>query len=392
MKKLLTSVAVMISMEGYCQTKTGLETTKDILETNDISSKSEETKERTIKGIIKNPDLYNDIWGNYIKGYISDNWAIARNLNIEFKTFQTEENPVASLGLAYDFNFEYGKFISDSNASRRILHEFGFSTKGNVAFNRKSNPVDFLVTNASYNIAAFTGGVRTTNDATIITNINNTASSLSRLKDPQSEEAMQLWEQLGQNIKLTNQYYYSAAPKFALESNQNFSKVQFAPGITFGLGAKAWNDDSFLSKISVFDYPFALIRLLTKTDKEFTPYGATIPTALLGFDYIKPVNDTTREGLTNNDNLFPRFRFETGFRTYITKIKNENIFFNANYRVYREIKSSDVIRTANLDKQNYFVMALQSTSGLFVSYANGRLPFDVKDDQIYSLGFNYKLR
>ena len=78
------------------------------------------------------------------------------------------------------------------------------------------------------------------------------------------------------------------------------------------------------------------------------------------------------------------------FRTFVSRIEGENIFFNANVRYYREINASAAIKAANLDEYFYFVGALQSTSGFYVSYARGKLPFDAVSDEVYAVGFHYK--
>jgi hypothetical protein len=162
------------------------------------------------------------------------------------------------------------------------------------------------------------------------------------------------------------------------------------PGITIDLGIKAWNENNLLSKLNILDYPFAMLRLITSTDKRFTPYGSTLPTFQFSIDYVIPQNDTIRKQLVNNLNPFPRFKFETGFKTLVSNIKNDNIFFSANFRYYQEIKAPKEIVAAKLDMQMYFVMAIESSNGFYVSYANGKLPFDAKNDEVYSIGFNYK--
>jgi hypothetical protein len=128
---------------------------------------------------------------------------------------------------------------------------------------------------------------------------------------------------------------------------------------------------------------------LTKTDESFTPYGATIPTVQFSVDYVKPGQDIDREILTGNLNGYSRFHFETGFRTLLAQIKDQTIFFNAGFRYYKEFNAPVSVKTANLDKFSYFVASLTSSSGLFVSYSNGRLPFDAINDVVYELGFNY---
>jgi hypothetical protein len=355
------------------------------------SNKTEDEIKNTINGIIKNPELYNTLWQNFLKqSYISENkkFKFLDDLNIAFKTFQSKDSSTTSLGFTYDFNFDYAKFIEKDK--HRISHTFGLSAKGNVAFNKNTNPNNFLETKVNYSYANFSSGLVKQNDSTVFTKLNDINTKLAKIKDMKSKEAITLWDEFGDNLKLTNQYYYSFSPKFAFESNQDFSKTQFTPGIVVDLGAKAWDKGNLLSKFNVLDYPFALLRLITGTDKSFTVYGSTIPTIQFAFDYVLPSKDTVREKLVGNLDPFPRFKFETSFRTFISRIHKENIFFNANYRFYQELNAPAQIKNANLSTVNYFVMSLQSTSGLYVSYATGRLPFDAKDDQVYSLGFNYK--
>lgn len=390
MRKYLLTLLVIISgvLPATCQI-----TNKQL---NDLvtflkATKSEDDIKNTINGIIKNPELYNTLWQNFLKqSYISENkkFKMLDDLNLAFKTFQSKDSSTTSLGFTYDFNFDYAKFIEKDN--HRISHTFGLSAKGNVAFNKKTNPNNFLETKVNYNYSHFSGGVVSQPDTAIFTKLNAIEDKLVKIKDMKSKEAIALWEEFGEGLKLTNQYYYGLSPKFAFESNQDFSQTQFTPGLTIDLGAKAWDKTNLLSRLNFFDYPFALLRLITGTDKSFTPYGSTIPTVQLSYDYVIPSKDTVRKKLIGNLDPFPRFKFETSFRTFITRIHKENIFFNAGYRFYQELKAPAEIKNANLSSANYFVMSLQSTSGLYVSYASGRLPFDARNDKVYSLGFNYK--
>jgi len=355
--------------------------------------KSDEQIKNAVNGIINNPDLYNELWKKFIdQAYKSDStkWKFLNDLNVQFKTFQATDNAPAALGFTYDFNFDYAHFKESDNHKNRISNSFGLSAKGNVAFNKKLNPADFLETKVNYNLSGFSGGVIKAPDTAIYSRLNAIEDKLKVIKDMQSKEAVALWEEFGRNLKMSNQYYWALSPKFALESNQDFSKTQWTPGLAIDLGVKAWDKKNALSKINFFDYPFALFRWIIGTDKSFTPYGSTIPTLQFAADYVVPSNDTIRKNLVGNTNPYPRIKFETGFRTFISRIKKENIFFNANFRYYEEINAPDAIKNAKLNAQTYFVMALQSTSGFYVSYANGKLPFDTKSDEVYSIGFNYK--
>jgi hypothetical protein len=361
--------------------------------TNHLKSlnKDDEAIKEIIDGIIDSPDLYNDVWKILVDNAIKSDsvkWKYLDDLNLKFKTFQTEDNSNTTLGLSYDFSFDWANF-KDTN-DRRMSQTFGLDAKGNIAFDKSLNPNDFLESNVNYNLTWFFGGVIKNSDSQIFNELNIIEDKLVNYDDPSSPEALKLWNEFGQKLKLSNQYYFSVEPKFGFESNQDFSKTQFAPGLKLNLGAKAWSNTSTLSKLNIFDYPFALIRVITKVDKKFTPYGATIPTIQFGLDYVLPQNDTIRETLVGNLNPFLRTKIEASFRTYVSKIKNQKIFFNANFRFYQELSAEEVVKNANLASNTYFVMALQSSSGFYVSYANGSLPFDAKDDKVYSIGFNYK--
>ena len=391
MKKYILTFLVIISTIISANCQVSEKQINDLVTVLKASNKTEDEIKNTINGIIKNPELYNTLWQNFLKqSYISENkkFKFLDDLNIAFKTFQSKDSSTTALGFTYDFNFDYAKFIEkDKN---RISHTLGLSAKGNVAFNKKANPNNFLETKVNYSYANFSGGVVNQNDSTVFAKLNDIEDKLKKIKDMKSKEAIALWDEFGNNLKLTNQYYYGISPKFAFESNQDFSRTQFTPGVIFDLGAKAWDKDNLLSNFNLLDYPFALLRLITGTDKSFTVYGSTIPTVQFGFDYVLPSKDTVRKKLVGNLDPFPRFKFETSFRTFISRIHKENIFFNADYRFYQELNATAQIKNANLSSINYFVMSLQSTSGLYVSYATGRLPFDAKDDQVYSIGFNYK--
>jgi hypothetical protein len=392
MKKILLTIIIgFTTLTSYSQVVADkqLNSFVEYLRTKNVS---DEEINKMVSGLIENPDLYNNLWKNFIDQAIksdSTKWKFLNDLNMQFKTFQATDNQPTALGLTYDFNFDYAKFSEKDNY--RNSHSFGLTARGNIAFNKNLNPTDFLETKVNYRWSQFFGGVIKSKDQTaVFTRLNSLEDKLVNITDMQSKEAIALWNEFSNHLVLSNQYYYSLAPKFALESNQDFSKTQFTPGLMVDLSAKAWKKNSTLSYFNVFDYPFALLRLITGTDKEFTVYGSTIPTVQLGFDYVIPTNDTIRENLTGNIDPFSRIKFETSFRTFITRVKKENLFFNANYRYYQELNAPETITTANLGTHSYFVMALQTTSGFYVSYANGKLPFDAKSDEVYSIGFNYK--
>jgi hypothetical protein len=339
-------------------------------------------------GLIKDTTLYNMIWNDLINSSALKKWHFLKDINVQFKTFQGADSNSTSLGLSYSFNYSYGKSTQKMNVKQ--FQDFGLTASGNVAYKKAANPANLLETNIHYDYLHYKGGTLKTKDGAFFTEENRLEDSLTNIDDMNSKEAIQLWKQFGEGLVFSNEYFYGLSPSFGFETNQDFSRVQATPGVLLTLGAKAWNDQNPLAKCNIFDYPFALLRLLFGTDKAFTPYGSVIPTIQFGFNYIKPTNDTIREKVQGNLNAYPRFKFETGFKSLVSTIDKQNVYFDCDFRFYQEIDPSAAIKKAKLDQQTYFVMALETASGFYVSYSTGQLPFDVKSDQVYSLGFNYK--
>lgn len=396
MKKVIIVFAFVITTTGVFSQSIGStleESLKPLIDSLKKGSINLETIKDVLNETIEDPELYNDVWKRFIDNTIkkdSANWGFLNDLNIKFKTFQATSSTTSSLGFIYDFNFNYSNFTKKKNGHNSS--SFGLKLKGNVAFNGSINPSNFLETSMNYNFSKFSGGVVQKNiDREEILKLININKELGRLTDLKSNRARELFKERAKYVKFSDQYYLAVSPRFSLESNQDFSKKQIVYGGDLLLGVKAWNNDSPLAKINIFDYPFALIRLLTGTDSRWKPYGATLPTLLIGLDNVNPKNDIDREAIVGNLNSFTRFKAESSFRTFVSRIQKESIFFNANIRYYKELGASQQSKAAKLDSHFYFVMALQSTSGFYISYAKGKLPFDAISNQVYALGFNYKL-
>ena len=156
-------------------------------------------------------------------------------------------------------------------------------------------------------------------------------------------------------------------------------------------GAKSYADKNILAQLNILDYPFALIRYITGTDKSLSPYGATLPLVTIGVDMVKPSKDTIRKQITGNTNQFARFRFEAGFRTLLLNINNVTLHFNAAYRYFNEINAPAVIKKNELSKSSFFTFSVTGADTYFISYSYGKLPFDRTDNAIYEMGFKFNL-
>ena len=393
MKKLFVFLfsCLLFQLKGYSQdeeaTKKDLHWLLDQIKS--VTSTVEDLNFDEIKKkVIKNPDLYNLVWDHFINtDKVKDKVVFLRDLNFQFKTFQDADSSVTGLGFGYDWNLNFTR--EHETASTRSGFAFGLKANGNVAFKKELNPYNFLSTDFNVGLYRFMGGVSGVHDSVFFNRRSELRRQLVNMTTTEEILKSDAYAEFLGSMKLSNQYMIDFKLTGGLESNQDFTKKQYAYGMQLNLGAKAWNDNNALALLNVFDYPFVVTRWLTKTDESFTPYGATIPTVQFSIDYVKPQQDNDRKVFAGNLDGYTRFHFETGFRTLVADIKGQTIFFNAGFRYYKEFKAPAAVKAVKLDKFSYFVASITSSSGLFVSYSNGKLPFDAKNDAVYELGFNY---
>lgn len=343
-----------------------------------------------VKEIFSKPDLLNDIFSKslgLLEKKPSAPYKFIRDLNLKPKAFQTDSFPV-SLGFEYKYDNSWTK--NKKTGKSLFLQNYDLVFNGEVAFKKKQNPNNFLESSFSYEGAFMWGGQPMKIDDATSDKIQEIEDSIIERRQ-RKEPYLDLYQKVNSLITVTDQFYLGIKGKFAFESNQDFTKRQFSPGVLIGFGAKGWNKNEALRYLNILDYPFALIRLLTGTDAAFNVYGATFPSFLFGIDYVIPNKDTVRKTLIGNDDPFSRLRFEVGFKTRVARIGKEVIHFSSNFRWYQELNSNNAIKINKLDRSAFFVASLESYTGLFVSYTTGKLPFDRKNDQVYALGFRYNL-
>ena len=335
MRKILTHVVLFTTITLFSQTQKGKfldEIIQPLIEKMKAGELSKETIKETLNETIKNPELYDQAWKQIIDYVIQQDsaWNFLNDLNIKFKTFQSVDQLSSSLGVAYNFNFNYAKFTKKEKY--RTSNALSLKLNGNVAFNRDINPNDFLESAIHYSFSKFSGGVvkkNTIEEAKKLMEINQ---KIALKNDDKSQYSQDLFKERAKYIKFSDQYYIGFDGKLSLESNQDFTKKQYVYGGSLQLGAKAWDNSSSLARFNALDYPFALLRWITGTDQSFEPYGATLPTLALGLDHVDPIGDYQRKNILGNLDTFRRMNIASSFRTFISRVHSENIFFSANVR------------------------------------------------------------
>ena len=340
-----------------------------------------------VANILENTETLNKVWDTYVieKAKIS----FLRDVNLKFKTFHVNgQDNSAGLGFSYSYSKDIMKHMYSQKSVSNSGISFAIKAEGNVAFDRRINPRDFLDSKLSFHFFHSHGGVvPERSDAAMATIYNEWEDELTLIDDQAALDNSPIWIKFFSSVseRLTTQFYIDFALNGSLESNQDFSQKQYVYGAQVGLDLKAWNRNSTLANLNIFDWPFAVIRVLTGYDKDLSPRGSTIPTILVGLDGINPVDDSLRV-MVEDDSVYPRFRTEVSFKTPISR----SAYFVANLRYYKELGASPSVKSANVDKFLYFTSAVTLSNGLFVSYTTGKLPFDAENDQVYEIGFQYK--
>lgn len=380
---LLTTVALLLALGSQTsEAKVGLD--------GGISSQRLLTQISDIETAFKERDV--ELLNRQIEPIVKESSGLRflKDIKFEFKTFDVG-NGKSGLGFKYDYDRAFASAYKETRDDVTTGSQWNFLAKGNVAFDKDINPADFLETGFGVRYFLNSGGITTRSSEALARRLQEILRIRSKLgpneleTDPTTKELYNYQAQLG------SQVYLDARLDTSLESNQDFSTKQYTYGVKVGLDYKAWRPDSWQAKANVFDYPFALLRMLSGVDNSFEPKGSAWPSVLVSLDRVSPQDNDPR-ALAGDTSDYNRLQVEVAFRTPIARIRSGRIHFNADYRYFKELDASNVVRAANLASYDYFVATISSTNGVFVSYSNGKLPFDLKDQEVYELGIKFQLK
>ncbi|MDP2365683.1 MAG: hypothetical protein Q8M94_18190, partial [Ignavibacteria bacterium] len=254
-------------------------------------------------------------------------------------------------------------------------------SKGNIAFEKKNNPEDFLESSISFHLFKSWGGTIAATPE-VFMKLNELEISLAEIEDSEELINSPLLNKFISISKkyLADQYYLDFSLFGNYESNQDFSIKQYSYGVDLGIDCKLWKNEFF----NIFDYPIAAIRWLSGYDEELNPMGASFPTFVISLEQVNPIQFESREVLDESGN-YSRLSGEVLFKTPLSS----SSYFEADLKYYKEINPPAKIKDARLNECMYLKAAVTTVEGIFISYANGKLPFDLIDNKIYQLGFKY---
>lgn len=314
---------------------------------------------------------------------------ILKNLDLKFNNFNVDS--ISALGITYSYSKQIKTNYFESGGANKSGLDLGLNFDGFVSFNKEYNPNNFLRNTIVFNYFSSAGGVSTSSDE-ITKEFRELRTKLMEYENLDSLNNSSEWKTFLKDIvsNLDNQVYFQIGLSSSLEANQDFTSKNYVYSANLGLDIKAWNINSPLSQLNIFDWPFAITRWLTGTEDNIYPRGSSLPTFLFNLSYVDPSADSIRKSI-NETKGYPRFSFEAGFKTLVSNISDNAMYFSADLRYYKELNASQAAKNLNIDQSLYFVAALTHKDGFYVSYAVGKLPLDKKNDEVYSIGFNYNL-
>jgi len=341
------------------------------------------------------PDLLNE----GLKRLTVTNSPLAwlRALNVRFKAFEPSA-PGKNAGLGLDY--AYDKAVTDAqifgNDNPAFL-SFSVKAKGTIAFDPNNNPADFLESGFQLHLWQYFG--QTQQEKPGADGLTRSARTHRLLAKPPFDamtgdqiRASKEWREYHQKaIELEpSDFFYDLAGNVALESNQTFSKRQWAYGLEFHPRFRAWNPDSAWSKFNFFDWPFALTRMIPGQETHFKPRGWFLPSLMGGIDLVDPVGNADRFGVDPDKSAYARVKAEIGFRSKVMEFEDgSTVWFNSGYRYFQELSASPAIKRAGLDQYNYFAASLELPHNVSITFSAGKLPFDLRNQRVWGLGYKF---
>jgi len=320
---------------------------------------------------------------NGLLGFIND-------LHLRPKIFHAQDgSPDGVFGFEYDFQKSIANRVFFENSYAPLGLSLTASAKGNVAADAKKNPDNFLESGGSIHFFQGIGGIDPT-----FKNPPEAAAALQKalmdhINDPDfQKEQGPTYDEFAKQMTehFSPQLFYDFQFHGTFESDQQFIKKQWTYGGKLSLAYRDWRQQSDVGWFNVLDYPFATLRWFVEKEP-FQPSGRAFPSAVIGLDLVDPSMDSDRLKVDPDTSQYPRFRFESAFKTRTIKLLNQQLYFSAAVRYFQEINPSAAIEAAKLDHSVYFVGVFDLPYHFNVSYSNGKLPLDLKNQQVYAIGW-----
>ncbi len=321
---------------------------------------------------------------NALLGFIND-W----NLRPKFFHAPDGASDDAVLGLEYHYQKSIANRVFDESWKNPMGISLAFEAQGDVAVEAKKNPNNLLETSAQLHLFQGIGGIDPTYSNSDAARAEFQRELMQNIQDKEFASGRgHAYNAMARKLTehMTPQLFWDLAGHATLEADQQFHDKQWAYGGKLSFAFRDWRAQSAAGWFNVFDYPFAAIRWIVEKE-DFQPSGRVFPSVVLGLDLVDGSDNDTRTAIDPDTDAFPRGRAELAFKTRALRWQERPLYFSAAYRYFQEFSASSAIKSADLDRSEYFVMRMDLPYRFNLSYATGKLPLDQDNDQVYAIGW-----
>jgi hypothetical protein len=309
-------------------------------------------------------------------------------LDVHFVSLQQADDH--GLALAYDWRRDLARTAHKQGSPHGGFHS-ALEARGVLVPSGDDNPEDF--NEFSAHTSYFYGRGGAASPALMRAHLSGIADSAGafRPRDGYIGSAPYLKLMAGIWDSLTTQFYFTGGLEARYESDQGGATTQWATGARLGFDLKVWNPHLGGARFNVFDWPTALVRLVTGTDPSFQPSGAAIPTVSIAYHRVSPGSNAVRDSIADLD-PFDRLALELRWRTKLTSVEQGPVWLSAEFRHHLELGADPAVSGAGLHRHSRIHMQVETPHGFTLSWARGKLPFTDSDDDRWGVGFQLKYR
>jgi len=171
--------------------------------------------------------------------------------------------------------------------------------------------------------------------------------------------------------------------EFLLDAKLRYSAPR-AGSVTGGLFSKYETDQSFSNKQLVYGLGATYGKYAALAANDFVALDAN-------YGRVDPKDDSERKTAIGTTTLDSYYRWNLEF-LYMYPLNWKTVrTVEFNYRYFLENNAPSAIKSAGLDKHELATLRVGLKNDLFIAYSTGKLPFDRKNDNIFQIGFSYKL-
>lgn len=288
-------------------------------------------------------------------------------LGIEFKSFDSE-NGDSALGLGFAANYRLMSRRLDAARGMRRSLAVNLSATGNIVNDSDTNPRDFI--DAKLSVLGSRATDIPDQSEEFQAELTRLAVDAALCSEPEAAEreecrgvnaqALALLDEATAFLESFRRLEFGVEAGY--EADQALEATQTKLGASFFMQHEDWGDGSFLGALNV------------------------TPSIRLALDTVDPDDETPR-ALAGDASSYQRLSTELSLWIPLANVADQPLILTFNYRHYRELDPSAVVKAANLDAFDLRTISLAGTNGLFVSYSSGRLPLDIAEDEVVQIGW-----